>query len=176
MSTTPEYKRPEPSEYAPYQKTYLDLVPEEDILQCLERQLPENVALLESMPESRGAYVYAQGKWTLKDVLGHIADAERVLSYRALRIARGDAMPLASFDQDAWVRHAACAQRTFRSLLDEMCTVRQATLSLFRSLEPAALLRHGRTDAGNPFTVRAVPYIIVGHERHHLCIIRERYL
>jgi hypothetical protein len=176
MSTTPEYKRPEPSEYASYQKIYLDLVPEEDILQCLERQLPENVALLESLPESRGDYSYAPGKWTLKEVLGHIADTERVLSYRALRVARGDASPLASFDQDAWVRHAGCAQRTARGLIEEMRAVRQATFSLFHSLEPAALLRHGTTDTGNPFTVRAVPYIIVGHERHHLRIIRERYL
>ena len=176
MTNAPDYRRPEPSEYAPYQKTYLELVPEEDILQCLERQLPENIAVRESLPESRGDYSYAPGKWTLKEVLGHIADAERVLSYRALRIARGDATPLASFDQDAWVRHAGCAQRTARSLLEEMRAVRQATLSLFRSLEPAALLRRGTTDTGNPFTVRAVPYIIVGHERHHLRIIRDRYL
>jgi hypothetical protein len=176
MTTAPEYKHPEPSEYAPYQKAYLDLVPEGDILQSLERQLPETVALFEGLAESRGEHAYAPGKWTLKEVLGHVTDAERVLSYRALRVARGDAMPLAAFDQDAWVRHSACALRTFRSLLDEMSAVRQATLSLFRSLEPAAVLRRGSTDAGNPFTVRAVPYIIVGHERHHLRIIREHYL
>jgi hypothetical protein len=176
MGITPEYEHPDPSEYAPYQKAYLDLVPEGNILQSLERQLPETTALFEGLPESRGEHTYAPGKWTLKEVLGHITDAERVLSYRALRVARGDAMLLAAFDQDAWVRHSACAQRAFPSLLDELATVRQATLSLFRSLEPAALLRRGRTDAGNPITVRAVPYIIVGHERHHLRIIREHYL
>ena len=176
MTTTPEYKRPDPSEYAPYQKAYLDLVPEEDILQCLERQRAEAAALIENLPESRGDYSYAPGKWKLKEILGHIADAERVLGYRALRVARGDTMPLAAFDQDFWVHHSPCTQRNFQSLLDEMSAVRQATLSLFRSLEPAALLRRGGTDAGNPFTVRAVPYIILGHERHHLHIIRERYL
>lgn len=176
MTTTPEYKRPDPSEYAPYQKAYLDLVPEEDILQCLERQGEETAALIENLPESRGDYSYAPGKWKLKEILGHIADAERVLGYRALRVARGDTMPLAAFDQDVWVHHSPCTQRSFRSLLDEMSAVRQATLSLFRFFEPAALLRRGSTDAGNPFTVRAVPYVILGHERHHLHIIRERYL
>lgn len=176
MATASQLTRPDPSEYAPYQKAYLDLVPEDDILQSLERQLPVTVALFESLPESRGDYVYSAGKWRLKEVLGHITDAERVLSYRALRVARGDTMPLAAFDQDAWVRHSDCAQRTFRSLLDEMSAVRQATLSLFCSLDPAALLRRGSTDAGNPFTVQAVAYIILGHERHHVRIIRERYL
>lgn len=176
MTALPEYRRPEPSEYAPYQKTYLDLVPEEDVLQCLERQLPENLALLGSLTESRGDYAYAPGKWTLKEVLGHIADTERVLCYRALRVARGDAMPVAAFDQDGWVRHSACAKRAIQSLLEEMRVVRQASLSLFRSLDPAALPRRGETDSGNPFTVQAIPYIIVGHERHHLRIIRERYL
>ncbi len=174
--TAPQYQRPDPSEYAPYQKAYLDLVTEDDILQSLERQLAETVALFGSLPESRGDYAYAPGKWRLKEVLGHIADTERVLSYRALRVARGDTMPLAAFDQDAWAAHSASAQRHFRNLLDEMSAVRQATLSLFRSLDPAATLRCGITDAGNPFTVRAVPYIILGHERHHLRIIRERYL
>ncbi len=174
--TAPQYQRPDPSEYAPYQKAYLDLVTEDDVLRSLERQLTETVALFESLPESRGDHAYAPGKWRLKEVLGHIVDAERVLSYRALRVARGDTRPLAAFDQDAWVDHSACSQRTFRSLLDEMSAVRQATLSLFRSLDPAALLRRGSTDAGNPFTVRAIPYIILGHERHHLRIIRERYL
>ncbi len=176
MTAAPEYNRPEPSEYAPYQKAYLDLVAEDDILQSLERQLSETMALLGTLPESRGVYAYAPGRWKLKEVLGHIADTERVLSYRALRVARGDTMPLAAFDQDAWVHHSACGQRAFQSLLDEISAVRHATLSLFRFLEPAAMLRRGTTDAGNPFTVRAVPYIILGHERHHLRIIRERYL
>ncbi len=176
MATVPLYNRPDPSEYAPYQKAYLDLVTEDDILRSLESQLTETVALFESLPESRGDYAYAPGKWRLKEVLGHIADTERVMSYRALRVGRGDTMPLAAFDQDAWVAHSASAQRNFRNLVDEMSAVRQATLSLFRSLDPAALLRRGSTDAGNPFTVRAIPYIILGHERHHLRIIRERYL
>lgn len=174
--TAAEYNRPEPSEYAPYQKAYLDLVAEDDILRSLERQLPQTAALFEGLPESRGEYAYAPGKWRLKEVLGHIADAERVLGYRALRVARGDTMPLAAFDQDAWVQHCTCTQRSFRSLLDEVSAVRQATLSLFRFLEPAALSRRGSTDAGNPYSVRAVPYIILGHERHHLLIVRERYL
>src|SRR3974390_1226984 len=98
--TVSEYKRPEPSEYAAYQKAYLDLVPEADILECLERQMRETAAVFQTLSESRGDHPYAPGKWTLKEVLGHIADAERVLSYRALRVARGDTMPLAAFDQD----------------------------------------------------------------------------
>jgi len=176
MISPPGYLRPDPSEYAPYQKAYLDLVPEGDILQCLERQLLETVALFENLPESRGDHAYAPDKWTLKEVLGHIADTERVLSYRALRVARGDTIPLPAFDQDSWARHAAWARHSVAVLLEEMRAVRQATLSLFRSLEESALLRHGRTDSGNPFTVRAVPYIVAGHERHHLRIVRERYL
>jgi hypothetical protein len=176
MISPPDYARPDPSEYAPYQKAYLDLVPEGNILQCLERQLPETLTLFENLPEPRGDYAYAPGKWTLKEVLGHIADTERVLSYRALRVARGDTIFLPAFDQDSWVRYAACARRPMAVLLEEMHTVRQATLCLFRSLDRDSLSRHGKTDSGNPFTVRAVPYIIAGHERHHLRIVRERYL
>jgi hypothetical protein len=176
MISPPDYASPDPSEYAPYQQAYLDLVPAGNILQCLERQLPETLTFFENLPESRGDHAYAPGKWTLKEVLGHIADTERVLSYRALRVARGDTIPLPAFDQDSWVRYAACVRRQMPILLEEMRTVRQATLCLFRSLDTDALLRRGRTDSGNPFTVRAVPYIIAGHELHHLRIVRERYL
>ena len=176
MAIPAAYEHPEPSEYAPYQKAYLDLVPEADILQCLRDQLNEVIAPLGGVPESRGDYAYAPGKWALKEVLSHMSDTERVLSYRALRIARGDTITPQSFDQDAWVAQSACAGRTLAGLLDEVRTVREATLSLFRSLDTGVLLNRGTTNTGNVFTVRAVPYIIAGHTRHHLGIIRERYL
>lgn len=173
--SAPRYDRPEPAEYAAFYAGYIAKVPDGDLLRTLEQQDEEAMALLSGVPESRGDFAYAPEKWTLKEVIGHLADAERVFSYRVLRVARGDQIPLAGFDEKTWVPNAGCAARTLADLLGELRAVRAATLALLRHLPPEAPTRRGNAN-GNPISVRALAWIIAGHERHHLGIIRERYL
>ena len=173
--TAPRLARPDPSEYASFYAGYIALVPEGELLDLLEQQGDATLALLAAVPEARGGFAYAPGKWTLKEVLGHVADAERVFSYRALRFARGDTTPLASFDEKAWVPSSGARARSLAALLDELRAVRAATLALLRGLPPGVDLRRG-TASGNEISVRALAWIVAGHERHHLKLIRERYL
>jgi len=173
--TTPRYDRPAASEFAPYYGTYIGKVPDGDLLRTLEEQNEQTMALLSGLPESKGSLAYAPGKWTLKEVVSHVADAERVFSYRALWIARGDMTPLPGFDQEPWVPNSGANARTLADLLGELRAIRAATLALLRHLPPEAVGRVG-TASGNPVSVRAVAWIIAGHERHHMGIVRERYL
>lgn len=173
--SAPRYERPDASEYASFYAGYIAKVPDGDLLQTLERQEEDTMALLAAVPETKGGFAYAPGKWTLKDVIGHVADAERVFSYRALRIARGDQTPLPGFDEKAWVPNAGCAARTLADLLGELRVVRAGTLALFRHLPAEATTRRGTANSIE-ISVRALAWIIAGHERHHLGIIRERYL
>jgi hypothetical protein len=175
MTSAPRYARPAPTEYAAFYAGYIAAVPEGDLLDTLERQLADTTAALASLPESRGSFAYAPGKWSIKQVVGHVADAERVFAYRALRFARGDATPLAAFDENVWAPHAGTERRTLADLLDELRAVRAATLALFRHLPAEAPLRTG-TASDREVSVRALAWIITGHERHHLRILRERYL
>ena len=168
-------ERPDPSEYASFYAGYIAAVPEGELLGLLERQLQETTGVLAAVPEARGDFAYAPGKWTLKEVLGHVVDAERVFSYRALRFARGDATPLAPFDENAWTPNSGARARTLTDLIAELRAVRGATLALLRSLPPGADLRRG-TASGREISVRALAWIIAGHERHHFKLIRERYL
>lgn len=169
------YPRPDPSECPPYTRGYLEQVPNGDVLQILERQLHEGTAMLEGLPPEKADYAYAPGKWTVKEVLGHVTDAERVFAYRALRIARGDETPLPGFDENAWVPEGRFGRRTLVDLLAEHHDVRRATLALFHHLPPDADTRTG-TASGHRVSVRALAYIITGHERHHHGVLRERYL
>ena len=173
--TAPRFARPDPSEYASFYAAYIAGVPEGELLGRLERQLEENTALLAAVPEPRGDHAYAAGKWSLKEVVGHVIDAERVFSYRALRFARGDATPLAAFDETAWTPNSGARARTLADLIAELRAVRAATLALLRSLPAGADLRRG-TASGREVSVRALAWIIAGHERHHFRLIRERYL
>jgi len=173
--TAQRFARPDPSEYAPFYAGYIAGVPEGELLGLLERQLEETTALLAAVPEAQGDFAYAPGKWTLKEVLGHIADAERVFSYRALRFARGDVTPLAAFDEQAWVPNSGARSRSLADLIGELRAVRVATLALLRALPPGTDGRRG-TASGREVSVRALAWIIAGHERHHLKLIRERYL
>jgi hypothetical protein len=173
--TTPTYQRPASGEFADFYAGYIAGVPDGDLLRMLEAQGRETAALLAAVPESKGGFAYAPDKWTLKDVLGHIADAERVFSYRALRIARGDEIPLPGFDEKAWVPNAGAGARTIQDLRDELAVVRAATLALLRHLPAESVTRMG-TASGKPISVRALAWILAGHERHHLRIIRDRYL
>jgi uncharacterized damage-inducible protein DinB len=141
----------------------------------MERQMEETAAFLGQLGEARGDHRYAPGKWSIKEVIGHLADGERVFAYRALRFARGDQTPLASFDENAWVPQAGCDRRTLADLAAEFRAVRVATLALARSLTDEAAARTG-VASGKTVSVRALIYMIAGHELHHLAILRERYL
>ncbi len=167
--------RPGPGEYASFYAPYLAAVPNGDLLRLLEVQGAEMLDLLRAFGEERGGYRYAPGKWSVKEVVGHVADAERVFAYRALRFARADATPLPGFEQNGYVAAAGFDRRSLADLADEFAGVRQATLKLFAGLDAPALKRAGIA-SGHPVTVRAVAWILAGHEQHHARMLRERYL
>jgi uncharacterized damage-inducible protein DinB len=167
--------RPANDEYAPFYAGYIAKVPGDDALPALAAQERETAALLAGLSEEQAAFRYAPGKWSVKQVAAHLCDAERVFAYRALRIARGDATPLAGFDENAYAAQAGADARPLAEIASELGAVRAATLALFRGLEPATLTRRG-TANNVPVSVRAAAWIIAGHERHHLGILRERYL
>jgi hypothetical protein len=165
-------QRPDASEYATFYAAYVDAVPDGDIVSILERQMGDTVARLSLVSDARASEPYAPAKWTIKDVVGHLIDAERVFTYRALRFARGDETPLASFEHDDYVRAAGATDRALGDLVAEFATVRAATVALFRSLPVEAYDRVG-TASDRPVSVRALAYIIAGHERHHLRVFEQ---
>ena len=167
--------RPQADEYATYYGNYISKVPEGDLLALLATQIGDTLKVLRGIPEARGTHRYAPDKWSIKEVVGHLCDTERIMSYRALRIARADATPLPGFEQNDYVPMGGFDARTLADLAEEFAAVRQATLHLFRHLDPAALMRRG-TASGNPFTPRALAYVIAGHERHHVGILKAKYL
>jgi uncharacterized damage-inducible protein DinB len=167
--------RPDASEHLPYYGKYVDRVPDGDLLQTMRTQLDETLALVRGLPEERGGHRYAPGKWSIREVLSHVIDAERIFAYRALRIGRGDATPLASFDENAYAAASNADARTLADLAEELAHVRLGNLALFRSLDDEALARRG-TASGGEVSVRALAWIIAGHERHHVALLRERYL
>jgi DinB superfamily len=174
QSTLTRVGRPDPSEYAPFYAAYVARVPEEEPLVALEGQTRETAALLRRIPEPATGHRYAEGKWSVRDVIGHLADTERVMSYRALRFARGDAAALAGFDERTYADAAGADRRAWQTLVEDLATVRAATLALFRSLDTEAWQRRG-TANGATVSVRALAHIIVGHERHHLHILKSHY-
>ena len=167
--------RPKPDEHNPYYSRYVALVPDDDlsIVRHLGDQHHETIDILRKA-KSKGDHAYEPGKWTVKEVIGHISDSERVFAYRALRIARGDTTPLPGFDQDVFIAGSNFRERTMDDLLEELWSVRAATLSLAKHLPESVLSRRG-TASDSPVTVRALLYIIAGHERHPVGILRERY-
>ena len=167
--------RPASGEYPPYSIAYISLVPDGDIVATLGKQLDDTLALIRSIPESRGGFRYAEDKWSIKEVIGHIIDGERVFAYRALRFARGDETPLSGFEQDDYVRTGGFDKRSLSDLANEYEHVRRSSLSLFSNLDDEAWSRCG-TSNNNPASVRALAFIIAGHERHHVEILRTRYL
>ena len=168
-------RRPNANEFNPYYQTYVGKVGEGNILSILEQQEAEMASFYESIPEDRWEYRYAEGKWTPKEVLLHIIDAERVFSYRALRVGRADTTPMPGFDQDPYVDTSAANDRTPASLIAEYRAVRQATLALFKNLPASAWDQLG-TASDSPISPLALAYIIAGHEIHHSMITKERYL
>ena len=170
--------RPLIGEYAPHHAAYISLVPAQnvqDLLHAFEDQRRQMLLLLSGRTEADGALRYAPDKWSLKESLGHINDTERTMAYRALRISRGDITPLPGFEQDDYVRNGPYATLTLADLIEDYIAVRRATISLFRNLDERAWTRQG-TVSNNPVTVRALAYIIAGHELHHRTIIEEKYL
>ena len=168
-------KRPQKGEYAEYYGKYIALVPSGDFLEILQEQKRAMTRLLSPLSEQQGDFRYALGKWSIKEVLGHINDAERIFAYRLLRIARGDQTPLASFEQDEYVQTGDFSARKLADLLHEFCAIREATITLIRSLDDAAWLRRGVANQ-KEITATAVAFIIAGHDRHHRMILEERYL
>ena len=166
--------RPQAGEYAPYYERYISLIQENDILATLDRQRRETVLLLSGLSEEQGDFRYAPEKWSAKQVLGHVCDTERVLAYRALRIARGDATPMEGFEQDDYVKNGPFARHAIAEVIEDYIAVRRATISLLRSLEEAAWSRRGVANK-NEVTVRALAYTIAGHEVHHRRILEEKY-
>ena len=173
--TSPTYQRPAAGEHVPYYSTYIEKVPDTDVVGMMAAQIDEVKALYEGLPAGKADVAYAPGKWTLKELLGHLTDTERVMAYRALCFARNDTTPLPPFDENAWVPPAGFGQRSVESLLNEWIAVRRASLAFFSTLTSEATTRQG-TASGHPMTVRALAFVIPGHVRHHLGVIRERYL
>ena len=167
--------KPATDEYAPYYSKYTSLVPDGDVVTTLEQQLAATLVLLRGLPEEQGNHRYAPEKWSVKELVGHVIDTERIFAYRALRIARGDQTPLPGFEQDGYITNGNFDLRQLADLSSEFETVRQSTLFLLRHLSDEAWLRRG-VASENEVTVRALAHIMAGHELHHLEILRSRYL
>ena len=167
-------KRPESNEYAEYYSGYIAKVPGTDLLGVLETEGAKMAQLFSGRAEREGNFSYAPGKWTVKEVVGHITDAERIFTYRALRIGREDKTPLASFEQDDFIRGGHFASRTLADLAEEFASVRSATLTLFRSFSEEVWSRRG-TASQKEVTARALGFITGGHQIHHRMILEERY-
>lgn len=166
--------RPEPGEYAPYHVGYISEVVGDDILTILDTQRREMLILLCGLEEKDGDFRYAPDKWSVKEMLGHVCDTERIFTYRALRISRGDKTPLPGFEQDDYVRNAPFATRPLAESVEDYIAVRRATLALFRNLDEAAWQRRGIVN-NHELSVRALAYITAGHEMHHKTILEEKY-
>lgn len=167
--------RPEPTEYGAYYQRYIDAVPRGDPFAILARQVDQ---LRASLGRVRGAsehHRYAQGKWTIREVVGHMSDVERIFGYRALRIARGDTTELPGFDQDEYMAVAGYDHRSLDDLLDEFSSLRRANLLMLRALKDTDWTQMGSA-SGSPVSVRALLYLLLGHVHHHIAILEDRYL
>ena len=166
-------KRPDQSEFAPFYAGYIGKVPDSGPAPLMREQI-DTLEKLRSLPEAKANHQYESGKWTVKEVIGHVADAERVFSYRLTRIARADQTPLAGFDENAWAATAPHARRPMASVVDELIAVRRSTLALIDSLDEASIGNTGVAN-NNPVSARAICWIMAGHTKHHLDILAERY-
>ncbi|HYO90463.1 MAG TPA: DinB family protein [Pyrinomonadaceae bacterium] len=167
--------RPDKSEYAPYYEKYMSLVPAGDIIATLGQQLEGTLATLRGITEEQANSRYAEGKWSVKELVGHIIDTERIFGYRALRFARNDQTPLPGYEQDDYVSNARFGELSLSDLAEELEHVRKANLCLFRQFDAETWQRQG--EANNQMaSVRALVHIIAGHETHHMNILRTRYL
>jgi hypothetical protein len=166
--------RPDPSEHAPYFARYIDLV-SGDARDALATQIDGSLATLRAVSAADSLFRYGPGKWSLREVVGHLIDSERIFAYRALRFARGQAEPIPGFEPDQDMAVARFERREWTDLLDELSSLRAADVRMFRGFDGEAWLRQGVAD-GKVMSVRAAAYTMAGHERHHMRIVRERYL
>jgi uncharacterized damage-inducible protein DinB len=168
-------KRPDKTEYAAYYETYVSLVNEIDIFSTMKTQNDEIHAIFSQMSDEQGLYAYAEDKWTIKELLGHLIDSEQIFAYRALRIGRGDATPLPGFDQDPYVENGNFNEAKLADLLSEFSFLRQANVIMFNNFKFSNWDNAGIASE-NKVTTRAIAYIMVGHIRHHINILKEKYL
>lgn len=167
--------RPDKSEYDPYYERYISLVETGDIVDTLASQSTKLQDLLTAVPDDRGAFAYADGKWSTKELIGHLIDGERMFAYRLFRISRGDQTPIEGFEQDGYIENAHSNQRSFADLLEEFSLLRRATMILINNLTDDGWVRTGVANNSH-ISVRALIYIMAGHVEHHLGILRDRYL
>jgi uncharacterized damage-inducible protein DinB len=167
-------KRPQPDEYSAFAARYVDLVGDAPILEILKKHQQSTYEIFTGISADKAGYAYAEGKWTIKQVLGHMADTERIFAYRALAFSR-EVIELPGFDQDVYMEGATFNDRTLEDLANEFKTVRESSLYLFKSLTENQSTQKGIA-SGNPVSVRALAYMIAGHELHHIKILKERYL
>ncbi len=172
MSSLP---RPEPGEHAEYYRRYIDLVPDGDVLETLIHQLGDTLTLLQTVPEERERFRYAPGKWSIREVVGHVIDTERVFTHRALAMARSEGVELPGMDQDEWARGSNAGERPLDDLCAEWGALRRANVHMFATLGPDAGLRRGFA-SGYEFSVRSFPWIIAGHELWHREGLARDYL
>jgi hypothetical protein len=175
MTTPWRATRPASDEFAPYYEKYVARVPEGDIVATLASHIGETGTFLRSLPESMGDHRYGPDKWSIREVIGHISDAERVFAYRALRFSRGDTTPVPGFDENQYVANASFGSRSLDDLISELEHVRHATVHLLRGLDERHMSMRG-TANGLEVSVRALAFIAAGHEQHHMEILRTRYL
>ena len=166
--------RPKPQEFAPYYQGYIDTV-DDDVIDELETQASAFADFINAIPQGKGDFAYAEGKWTVKELLGHVIDTERIMTYRALRFSRDDQTPVPGFEEDFYVQNAHFQDRTLESLAQEFNLLRRANLHFFRSLTEEEIDRSG-TANGKSMSVRALLFVIAGHVNHHRRILAERYL
>lgn len=166
--------RPEPDEYGQFYQGYIEQVDQGDILEILKDQMHETYTLINSLTAKQAGYRYAEGKWTVKEVIGHLIDSERIFAYRGLCFARNETKALPGFDQDAYVDEGNFTDRSTQSIGDEYFSLRNATIVLFDSFSEEILSRKGIANDAT-FSVRSLAYIIAGHERHHLDVLRDKY-
>jgi uncharacterized damage-inducible protein DinB len=166
-------KRPDQSEFAPFYAGYIGKVPDSGPLPLMKEQIGQ-LEKLRALPEDKADHRYDAGKWTVKELIGHVADAERVFSYRLTRIARGDKTPLSGFDENAWAKTAPHRKRPIAEVVDEMIAIRHSTLALMESLDDTTISNVGLAN-NNSVSARAICWIMAGHTKHHLDILTERY-
>lgn len=172
---TQSIDRPEASEYLAYYGRYVALVPQGDILATLATQNEETLGLLRSLPEEKGAFRYAPEKWSIKELIGHVTDTERIFANRALRFGRNDATPLPGFEENDYVRGGSFDEYPLADLADGLESVRRSTVFLLKHMSSEASTRRG-TANGAEISVRALAYLIAGHELHHMNVLRTKYL
>ena len=167
-------QRPAEGEHVPYYSKYISLVQDGDLIETLARNADDTLAFVRAQPPEFADHAYAAGKWTVKQVLGHLCDAERIFSYRLLRIARGDGTPMEGFDENSYTPAGQFTDRTLESLLEEFAAIRASTIALVAGLPDEGWSCSGIAN-GDPISARAIAYIIAGHELHHREMLLTRY-